>query len=163
MLETRKTVQGFLLQVGKAGGEEGIARTGAPPAEFGKRQFCKFRGFDEVFDVTFEINGQLFASVDAVVRIGHNFLPEFRGAGMLTSPLGHQRQVAARPRAKLGRQPHFEGLSAGGMCAIRIAPALEKTREAEEIEAFEASWALDGSESSALTLPKRAARPRRSI
>src|SRR2546426_138922 len=42
-----------------------------------------------------------------------------------------------RPRAKLGRQPHFQGLSAGGMCAIRIAAALEKTREAEEIQAFE--------------------------
>src|SRR5229473_1184738 len=117
MLEARKTVQGFLLQAGKAGSEQGIARTGAPAAEFGKRQFREFRGFSQVFGVTFEINGQLFASVNAVVRIGHNFLPEFRGTGVLASPLGHQRQVAAR----------------------------------------------DGSESSALTLPKRAARPRRSI
>src|SRR6266702_3686937 len=87
MPEARKTVQGFLLQAGKAGSEEGIARTGAPAAEFRKRQFCKFRGFGQVFGVTFEIAGQLFAGVNAVGRIGHNFLPAFRGAGMKLWPI----------------------------------------------------------------------------
>src|SRR6266478_7851502 len=139
MLEARKTVQGFLLQAGKAGSEERIARTGAPTAEFRKRQFRESRGFGQVFGVTFEIDGQLLAGVNAVVRIGHNFLPEFRGAGVLAAALGHQRQVAARLGAKFRGQTNLQRVRTGGMCAIRIAPALEKTREAEEIEAFEAS------------------------
>jgi len=93
--------------------------------------------FGQVFGVTFVVNGQLFAGVYAVVRLGHDFQPDLGGARVFAAALGHQRKLAARLRAEFRRQPHRQGLRARGVRAIFVPPALEKSRQPKEIEAFD--------------------------
>jgi len=62
--------------------------------------------FGQVFGVTFVVNGQLFAGMNAVVQIGNHFQPDLGGARVFAAALGHQRKLAARPWTKLGRQPN---------------------------------------------------------
>jgi hypothetical protein len=59
--------------------------------------------FDQILGVTFVVNGQLFASVNAVVRIGGDPQPYFSGTRVFSTTLGHLRQLAARFGAKFHR------------------------------------------------------------
>jgi len=77
--------------------------------------------------VTFVVNGQLFASVNAVVHIGNDLQPDLGGARVFAAALGHQRKIAARLRAKFRWQPHRQGLCARGMRPIGIAAPLQKS------------------------------------
>jgi len=84
--------------------------------------------FGQVFGVTFVVNGQLFARVNAVVQIGNNFQPDLGGSRVFAAALGHQRKLAARLRAEFRGQPHLQCLCTRGMRAIVLSPALKKSR-----------------------------------
>jgi len=88
---------------------------------------CKFSRFGQVSSVTFVVNGQLFASVNAVVQIGNDLQPDLGGARVFAAALGHQRKIAARLRAEFRRQPHRQSLGARGMRPIGIAAPPQKS------------------------------------
>jgi len=52
--------------------------------------------FGHVPGVTFVINRQLLARVNAIVRIGGNFQPDSGGVRVFAAALGHHRKLAAR-------------------------------------------------------------------
>jgi len=104
MLQTCKTVQEFLLQPRGATSEIRIVRGASLRPEFRKGELGEFSRAAQVFGVMFVVNGQLFAGMNAVARIGGDFQPDLGGARMFAAALGHQRQLAAR----LGAEFHGE-------------------------------------------------------
>jgi len=94
-------------------------------------------GFREIFGMTFIVNRQLFAGVNAVVRIGGDFQPDFRRASMITAALGHLRKLAARPWPDLRWQTNRQSLRACGMRALVLAAPLQKSGKSEKIKALE--------------------------
>jgi len=88
---------------------------------------CKFSRFGQVSSVTFVVNGQLFASVNAVVQIGNDLQPDLGGARVFAAALGHQRKIAARLRAEFRRQANRQGLRARGMRAIGVTAPLQES------------------------------------
>ena len=107
------------------------------PLEFCNRQLCKFHRAQKILGVSFVVDGQLFASINAILRIADDFLPEFRRARMFAAPLRHQREIAPRLRTEFGGKSGVERLRARGLRALRFAALLQKSREAEEIETFD--------------------------
>jgi len=75
--------------------------------------------------------------VNAVVRISDDFQPDLGGARVFAAALGHQRKFAARLWAEFRRQPNLQSLRARGMRAIVLPPAVEKSRQPKEVEAFD--------------------------
>jgi hypothetical protein len=116
-----------LLHSRKPRREKRIARINALAPQRGHRQFRKLRGFYQVFGVAFVINGQLFASVDAVMRISNNFQPDLGGARVFAAALGHYRQLAPRFGTKFRWQPNRQGLGASGVRAIVLPAPLQKS------------------------------------
>jgi len=87
----------------------------------------KFRRAKKVFLVALVMDCQLFAGVHAVLRIAHDFLPDFRRSRMFAAALGHQREIAAGLRTEFGRQSRIQSLRTRGMRALGIAAALQKS------------------------------------
>ncbi len=78
-----------MLQTSEAGNSIGIAGISATTLEMGKSQLRKFQGFARVFGAALKIDGQLFASMKAVLRIGGDLLPDLRGPRVFAAPFGH--------------------------------------------------------------------------
>src|SRR5260370_40498306 len=134
MLQTCKTVQEFLLQPRR---EERIARIGALTPQRGNCQLGKLTRFCQVFGAPFIVNGQLFAGLNAVVRIGNSFLPDLCCAPMFTAGLEHKRKFAPRFRAEFLRQTQFQRLHTREMRAIVLPAPVQESGESEEVEAFD--------------------------
>jgi hypothetical protein len=99
-----------MLQPRKPRHNKRIARINALAPQRGNRQLGKLRGFYQVFGMTLVINGQLFAGVNAVVRIGDDFQPDFGGACVFAAAFGHQRKLAPRPGTEFRRKANRESL-----------------------------------------------------
>ncbi len=121
-------MQEFLLQPRGATSEIRIVRGASLRPEFRKGELGEFSRAAQVFGVMFVVNGQLFAGMNAVARIGGDFQPDLGGARVFAAALGHQRQLAARHRAEFGGQPNLQSLRARGVRAIVLPAALEKSR-----------------------------------
>jgi len=78
--------------------------------------------------MTLVVNSQLFAGVNAIVRIGDNFQPNLGGACVFAAALGHLCQLAARLRQDFLRQSYRQGLCARRDGAIFRASPLKKSR-----------------------------------
>ena len=78
------------------------------------------------------------AGVDRVAMVAGQPLrqldPERNGAFVIAAALGKHRQLTVGLRAKFGGKAEVEGFRAGSVCSIRIAAALQKPRETQEID-----------------------------
>jgi len=117
-----------MLPARKSRREKRVARIGALASKNGNRQFGKLSSFGWVFGVAFVVDGQLFARVRAVVRIGSNFQPDRGGVRVFAAALGHHRKLAARLGTDFHRQPHRQSFCARGVRAIVLSPALKEPR-----------------------------------
>ena len=117
-----------MLHASKSRGEKWIARIGALLPQSGNRQFGELSSFDPVSGVTFVINRQLFACVNAIVRVVSNFQPDRGGVRVLAAALGHHRELAARFRTDFRWQSNRQGSCACRVRAIVFSTALEKSR-----------------------------------
>lgn len=112
MLQPRDSVQEFLLQPGRSRRCLVIPRAGRLAAKLSQSQLSKLAGLGEIVGLMFEMNGQLFARVNPVLRIGYDFLPDFGGLYVMASAFGHHRQLALRLRPNFGGQPDRQRLCA---------------------------------------------------
>jgi hypothetical protein len=78
--------------------------------------------------MTLVVNSQLFAGVNAIVRIGDNFQPNLGGACVFAAALGHLCQLTARLRQDFLGQSNRQGLCARTEGAIFRASPLQKSR-----------------------------------
>jgi len=83
----------------------------------------------------FIINSKLLACVDPVLGIARDFAPQRGGTLVVAAALGHLREITAGAGAEFRGQTKVDRLSASGMRAVGFATAMEKTREAKEVEA----------------------------
>ena len=128
MLQTRETMQEFLLLAGGTGHEIRIAGGATLAPEFRKSELSEFRRAVQVFGVALVMDRQLFAGINAILRVSDEFLPDLGGSGVLAATFCHEGQIATRLGAKFGRQPGVERLCARGMRALGISAMLEKPR-----------------------------------
>jgi hypothetical protein len=73
------------------------------------------------------VNGQLFASLNAILRIHDDFLPDFGCPCVLAAAFGHQRQFALRLRPNFGGQTNRQCLCAGPLRPASFSSALQKS------------------------------------
>jgi len=104
-------------------------------SQLGESKFCEFRGASGIFSVAFVIEGKLLAGVDAVDRVGNDFVPQGGGALVVAAAFGHLSELAAGTRVNVTRQAEIDRLNAGGLSAVGFTATKQEAGEAEEVEA----------------------------
>jgi len=104
-------------------------------SQLGESEFCEFGGASGIFSVAFVIEGELLAGVDAVDRVGNDFVPQGGGALVVAATFGHLSELAAGTRVDVDGQTAIDRLEAGGLSAVGFTAAKQEAGEAEEIEA----------------------------
>lgn len=103
--------------------------------ELGKSELCEFGGVSGVFLLALIIESELFAGVDAVDRVGNDFVPQGGGTLVIAAALRHLGKLAASAGMDVTGQAEIDGLDASGLGAVGLSTAQKKTGEAEEVEA----------------------------
>ena len=79
-----------MLQAGSTGCEMRIARSAELAPKFREGELSEFRRAVQVFGVALVVNRQLFAGVNAILRVSDEFLPDAGGSRVLAAALGHE-------------------------------------------------------------------------
>ena len=106
----------------------------APPLKLCQAEPGKFRRARRILCAALVMNGELFASQNAIFWVSGELDPECRCGSVIAAAFGKQRKLAAGARAELGGKTEVERLRASDMSAIGIAAPLQKTRQPEQIE-----------------------------
>ena len=125
----------FVSEACRTGCGVRIASARVYAVKFGQAAAGKFRCAGRVLSAALVMDGELFASQNAVLGIASEFEPECGCGGVVASTLGKQGKLAASARAELGGKAEIKRLCASDVGAIGIAATLKESREAEEIEA----------------------------
>src|SRR5580693_10759304 len=114
-----------------------MVRRNTAALELDQAEACIFDCGSDIFCAAFVVDGELFTSHDAVLRVVHEFEPESGGCGMIAAALGQHGKIASRAGSEFVGKAEVERLRTRNVGAIGIAPPLEETREPEEIEAVD--------------------------
>ena len=102
MLEPRNSLQEISFQVYETSFCHVVSKPHARQPQLGQREPRELQRAGVVFRAALVVDGQLLASMYAILRVSGNFLPQRRGARVVAAALGMRREFASRLRAEFG-------------------------------------------------------------
>lgn len=126
MVQAGKTVQKSCLEPRQAGGDGEVAGESTLAPDLRQAKSGEFGRARWVPGAAGVIDSELFTSMDTVVFIAGEFVPQFGSSLVSPLALGKLRELSRRARSKFGGQPDIECLHASGLRASGFSPAMKE-------------------------------------